>query len=80
MQRPLGGAALRSHELGNGQPDVPADLAEQRGRDIATRVHRHRGNPAVGVPELLVRPALADLDEPEALEAGDNLSRFENGD
>lgn len=79
MQRTLGGAALRSHELGNGQPNVPPDLAEQRRRDIAARVHRHRGNPAVGVPELLVRPALADLHEPETLEAGDDLSRFETG-
>ena len=43
-------------------------------------MHRHRGDPAVGVPELPVRPALADLNEPNALEAGDDLPRFENGD
>ena len=53
---------------------------KQRRRDIAAGVHRHRGHPAVCVPELLVRAALPDLHEPESLKAGDDLSRREDRD
>jgi hypothetical protein len=42
-------------------------------------MHRHRGDTPVGVPELLVRPAVADLNEPEALKAGDDLPRLRTG-
>ena len=80
MQRTLGGAALRSHELRDRHPDVAADLAEQGRRDIAAGVHRHGGDPAVGVAELLVRPALANLHEPKPLEAGRHLPRLEDRD
>ena len=77
MQRTLGGAELRTHEFGGSHPDVAADLAQQGGRDIASRVHRHGGYPPVGVAELLVRAALADLDKPEPL---DDLARLEDRD
>jgi hypothetical protein len=80
MQRTLGGATLRSHELGNRHPDVPADLAEQSGRNVAARVHGHGRHPTVGVPKLLVGAALPDLDEPESLKAGDDLPWLEDGD
>jgi hypothetical protein len=38
------------------------------------------GDSAVGVAKLFVRAALADLDEPEPLDAGDHVARLEDGD
>lgn len=37
------------------------------------------GGPPIQVPELLVRPALAYFNEPQAFEASDDLTRLENG-
>ena len=80
LRRTLGGAALRSDELGDRHPDVATDLAQQGGRDITPRMHGDGRDAAVGVAELLVRAALADLDEPEPLEAGDHLARLKDRD
>jgi len=71
---------LRSHELRDRRPDITADLAQQGGRDITPGMHRHGRDAAVGVAELLVRATLADLDETQPLEAGDNLARLEDRD
>ena len=52
-----------TQEFVGGQTDVGRDLAQQRGRDVATRVEGNSGAATVGVPELLVRAALPDLAE-----------------
>ncbi len=70
---------LRSNELLDTHADVPRDLPEQRGRDVASCVERHRRDPTVFVPELLVRSTLANFDEAEALEYGHDLAWTENG-
>jgi hypothetical protein len=41
--------------------DIRSDLAEERGRDTATGVEWHRGGAPVGMTELPMRSALADL-------------------
>ena len=55
-------------EFVHGQLDVSGDLAQQRRRDVASRVERHSRRAPVGVAELLVRTALTDLDEAVRLE------------
>lgn len=47
------------------QPDVPGDLPQQRGRDIAASMEGNRGPPAVGGPILTMRAALSYQLEPE---------------
>ena len=39
----------------NGQADVLGNLAQEDGRDIATRVERHGGGATVGMTKLLMR-------------------------
>ena len=56
--------------------DVFDDLAKENGRDIPGGVERYGGDPAVGVPKLLVRSALPNLHEAECLEDTDNLPRL----
>ena len=49
-------------------------LAEQRRGDVAARMERDRCDPAVRVPELFVRPALAHLRKTVRLEERDETS------
>jgi len=60
------------------ETDVPGDLPEQDGREVAALVERNGGRPAVGVPELLVRAALSGLLEPESAKDGHDLARLED--
>ena len=57
------GLSQRAQELLNGQMDIGRDLAQKRGRDIATCVERNGGTAAVGMTELLVRTTLTNLEE-----------------
>lgn len=41
-------------------------------------MHRNGCHPTIGMPELLVRPALANLSEPQALKPRDDLARFQD--
>jgi len=43
--------------------DIGRDLAQKRGRDIATCVERDGGAATVRMPELLVRATLPELRE-----------------
>jgi hypothetical protein len=65
-------------EFIDGEVHVGGNLAQQSGRDVATGVQGHGRRAAVGMPELLVGAALADLCETEGLEQGDDLPRLEN--
>ncbi len=65
-------------EVANIQPDVVSDFPEEGRRDIPSLMKGNRGDAAIRMLKLLVRAALPDLDEPKALENGNDLSRFEN--
>jgi len=77
MRRPVnsgGGAVVAGgpestmfQELFQVNSRVLGDLAKKQGRDVAPLVKRYGCDPASGVPELLVRPALANLDKAEPL-------------
>jgi hypothetical protein len=56
--------------------DVAANLPEQRGGDISTRMHWDCGHTSVRVSKLFVRAALPDFDEPSFLQSLDNLARL----
>ena len=58
--RALGGS-IAAEEFFYGEADVPGDLAEQRGRDVAARVERDSCASSVGVSVLPMRSSLADL-------------------
>jgi len=55
-------------------------MAQQRRRNIPAGVHRDRRHPSVRVPELLVRAALAHLDELQPLEPRDHFTRLQDRD
>ena len=67
FKRLLGRWPSRIDELLQGEANIASDLSEQRGRDISTLVDRNRGDATIGVTELFVRTALADLSEPQPL-------------
>lgn len=73
-----GRVSARGQELFNAQANIGRDLSEERWRNVATAMERNRGGSPIEVPELLVRAALPNLEEPERLEEGNNLSRLQN--
>lgn len=73
-------ASPRCEELVDRKPDVPRDLAYESWRDVPSRVKRNGGRTTIGVPELLVRTALANLGEPVRLQKGNDFPRLEDGD
>lgn len=58
--------------------DVATDLSEEAGSQITRPVHWDSRYSAVGVTELLVRPALPNLDEAEPFETRDHLAGSQN--
>lgn len=71
---------LRINEILDRHLDVATYLAQQARSQIATAVHRDRGDSAIGMPELLMRAALTYFDKPESLQARDYCLRLEYGD
>jgi hypothetical protein len=69
-----------SEQFPHVHPDVPRDLAQEAGRDIASRVERDGRRATVWVPVLLVRAALAHFHEADPFEQSDDLARSENRD
>ena len=61
------------------QPDVGNDLAQQRRRNVPPLVEWHSGDAPICMAELLVRTALANLDEPQHLEGSHDLSGLQTG-
>jgi hypothetical protein len=64
----------------DGQADVLRDLAQEDRREIATCVERYSRRAAIDVAKLLVRAALAHLDEAQRGENGNDLAGFEDRD
>ncbi len=61
------------------QVDVVGNLAKQSGGNVSALLEGHCRNATVRVSELLVRATLPHLGEPESLENGHHLTRFEDG-
>ena len=59
----------------NGQVSVSHDLPQQTAAEIAICVNGNRYSTTIGMAQNDVRPALADLPEPTALQDGDNVFR-----
>ena len=56
------------------QPDVPRDLTQQSGRNVAADMEGDSGHATIRVAELFVRTALPNLGEAKSLEeARDHL-------
>ncbi len=68
------GAITAGKQLVDRETDVAGDLPQQGRRDVAASVERNGGHAAVGMAELLVGAALADLGEAETLEQRDDLA------
>ena len=64
----------------NGQSDVLRDLSQQDRRYIPAPMIRYRRAPAVGMPKLLMRSALADFGKTQSIQNGYDFARFENWD
>ena len=60
------------------QADVRGDLAQEDRRDVAALVKRNSREPPIGVPELLVRASLPDLDGAQNVEKPCNLCGFQD--
>ena len=69
-----------AYELVNRQSDVLCDLSQQDRRKIPAPMIRDSRAPAVRMPKLLMRAALAGLGKTQAFQNGNGLSRFENRD
>jgi len=63
-------------KLFNGKPDIPGNLAQQRGGNVPASVERYRGTPTVGMTVLAMGTALANLMKAELHEVRGDLSRF----
>ncbi len=55
------------------QPDVPRDLTQQSGRNVAADMEGDSGHATIRVAELFVRTALPNLGEAKSLEERDHL-------
>src|SRR5689334_11183869 len=71
---------LHRYEFSDRQTNISADLAKQCRRDVSGPVHRNRGHAAIGMPELLMRAALANLHESQTLKPSDDLAGLKNRD
>ena len=67
-------------QLIDSEANVPRDLAEKRGRNVARAVERHRRAAAIRVTELLVRTPLPDLGEPMRLQQRHDFAWLQNWD
>src|SRR3990172_5346319 len=61
-------------------PDVARDLPQQRWRDVTPRVEGDSRSAPVGMPVLLMGPALTDADKPQPPQQRDDFARPEDGD
>lgn len=61
------------------QADVLGNLAQQNRGQVSARMVWDRRLPAIGVPELAMRPALANLNETQPLEEAYDFPGFEHG-
>ena len=75
-QPPRGGNAWKPRLPFTGQR--PFSCRRQYGRNIAASMDGYRGVPAIGMPKLLVRTALANLGKTKAFQNGDYFVRSEN--
>ena len=82
--RALGGSSRCSLGASDEIPDVHADVARdgsKKGRrDVSALVEGDRRYATIGMSILAVRTTLADLNESETREDGDDFPRLENGD
>lgn len=69
-----------SQQLLHGDADIPGNLAQQDGREVACGMEWYGRTPAVRMPKLLVRTALTNLLESKPLQNRNDLARLENGD
>lgn len=73
------GCGLRpGQQLVHREPDVSCNLAKQGRRDVTPLMKWDGRDAPVGMPELLVRTALADLGEAGPIEQRDDFTRLEN--
>jgi hypothetical protein len=75
LVRPL---ASRINELLQCEANIACDLSEQRGRDVSALVNRNCSDATIGVAELFVRTALANLSEAQPLQPCHDLTRLED--
>ncbi len=66
-------------ELFRSDPDIPADLSQEKGRDVATSMERNRSAPAVRVAILFMRASLPNLHEAHRLQRTRDFSRAQPG-
>jgi len=66
-------------KLVEGEADVFGNLTEQDWGEVSTLMERNRCASACGIAEWFVRSALADFDEAEFDENGDDFIWLENG-
>ena len=64
----LGCRLLPSHQLVDGETDVPTDLSQKGWRNVPASVEGNRGASAINMPKLLMRSALTNRSESETLE------------
>ena len=61
-------------ELAKYQTDAASNLSQEQWRDISTSVEGHGSRTPVGMPELSVGAALANLDKAKPFKPGDDLA------
>jgi len=60
------------------EANIACDLSEQRGRDVSALMNWHGSDATIGVAELFVRTALADLSEAQTLQPCHDLTSLED--
>ncbi len=76
----LFGSPLRTTEkLLGSKTHVFRDLPQERWGDVLPRMKRNSRSSAVGMPVLLVRTALPNLQKAQAFKKGNNFPRLERG-
>ena len=72
------GALPAFYELVDRQSDVLGDLSQHDRRNIPASMNRDCRAPAVWMPKLLMRAALAILRKSQVFQNGNDFSRLEN--
>jgi hypothetical protein len=78
FKRLLGGWRSRIEEFPDCEANVAGDLTQKSRRDVSALMYGNCGDATIGVPELLVRTALADFPKTQPLQTCHDLTRLED--